>query len=101
MKDVYASIVLGIVVTPIFYFLAAFYSGGGHSLTAMLLFFPYGVLCGRLFETTIEWLEPILIILQFPAYGGLLNLLSGKRPSNQFSSALPFTSQCGRCRINA
>lgn len=73
MRNVYASIVLGILITPIFYLLAAFYSGGGHSLTGMFVFFPYGVLCGRLFTAVFQWLEPILIVLQFPVYGALLS----------------------------
>jgi hypothetical protein len=66
--------IIGILATPVLYLLAAFYTGGGRTLTPMIVFFPYGVLWGRLFKTTMQWLEPILIISQFSAYGAVLGL---------------------------
>jgi hypothetical protein len=71
---VYASIVFGILchadILPVGGFLQRRWTQSYRNAS----FFPYGVLGGRLFQTTIEWLEPILIILQFPAYGDLLSL---------------------------
>ena len=63
----------GILLTVLFYLLGALLSGGGHSLTAITIFFPYGVTLGRWLEgTRWEFVAAAALLLQFPLYGLLL-----------------------------
>ncbi len=43
MKRLLFAIGAGILLAVVFYLIGVFYSGGGHSLTAMNIFFPYSL----------------------------------------------------------
>jgi len=80
MKRLLLSIALGIFVTVIFFLTGAFFSGGGHSLTAITIFFPYsGMLSPSLKGTHWEFLLMILMAAQFPVYALLLAYTKGTR----------------------
>lgn len=67
--DIFSAIA-GIPVAGAFYIVGALLSGGGHSVTAITLFFPYGMILGRLLEdTSWEFVAAIALLLQFPFYG--------------------------------
>ena len=80
MKRLLLSILSGILFTVIFFLIGAFVSGGGHSLTALTIFFPYsGMLAPSLKDTHWEFLLMILITAQFPVYALLLAYTKGAR----------------------
>jgi len=71
---------VGFLLTPVFYFLAAISSGGGHSLFSFIVIFPHAMLLGLVFESTPGWAVMCLIGLQFPFYAFVLGVARGKRP---------------------
>jgi hypothetical protein len=73
-RTVLLSILIGCLVTPILYLLAAFYSGGGHSLSSVIIAFPYGMVWGLIFKGIIEWPGLILLALQYPLYGLVIGI---------------------------
>ena len=80
MKRLLLSIALGIFLTVIFFLIGAFFSGGGHSLTATTIFFPYsGLLAPSLKDTRWEFILIILMAAQFPVYALLLAYTKGTR----------------------
>jgi hypothetical protein len=77
-RDFWIPILFGVIATPICYLLGAFFSGGGHVLYPMILFFPYGMLLGLLVPK-ISWLIALPIFaLQFPLYGAAFGAVSVK-----------------------
>ncbi len=77
-RDFWLPIVIGVIATPICYLLGAFFSGGGHVLYHMILFFPYGMLLGLLVRN-ISWLIVLpAFALQFPLYGAAFGAASVK-----------------------
>jgi hypothetical protein len=80
MKRLLLSITSGIFLTVIFFLIGAFFSGGGHSLTAITIFFPYsGMLAPWLKNTPWEFILMILMTAQFPVYALLLAYTKGTR----------------------
>ena len=78
MKSILLEIIVGVALTLLFFFLGAFLSGAGHSLTAMTIFFPYGMAIGTLLENTRwEFVGGVLMLLQFPFYSLLFSSLRG------------------------
>ena len=52
-----------------FFFAGALLSGGGHTLTPMTIFFPYGMSLGLLLkDTRYEFISDIPFVGQFPLY---------------------------------
>lgn len=78
------AILIGVVLTVFFFLWGAFMSGGGHSLTAITVFFPYAGIVGTLPKDT-RWqfvgdaASLFLGASQFPLYAILLALLKGTR----------------------
>ena len=74
MKNILLAVVVGCVLTVIFYAFGAILSGGGHDLNIITVFFPYSLSLGILTEDT-RWarsgtsIAGALLILQFPFYG--------------------------------
>jgi hypothetical protein len=64
--------VVGCLLTPVFFLLGGYYSGGGHSLTSMIILFPWGMMWGLTFKGDCETPAVILLALQFPAYAVIL-----------------------------
>jgi hypothetical protein len=80
MKRLFLSIASVILLTLIFFLIGAFFSGGGHSLTAITIFFPYsGLLAPSLKDTHWEFLLMILMTAQFPVYALLIAYTKGAR----------------------
>jgi hypothetical protein len=68
-RDFYLPVIVGVIATPLCYLIGAFFSGGGHVLYSMILFFPYGMLMGLLFQN-VSWLIALPVFaVQFPLYG--------------------------------
>jgi hypothetical protein len=80
-KTLWIPILVGILLAGFFYFLGALLSGGGHSLAAMTVFFPYGLAAGLWWEdTSLEFIGDILLVIQFPLYALFLaNVKGGRR----------------------
>jgi len=79
MKRLVLSIGAGILLTVVFFLVGALYSGGGHSLVAINIFFPYsGIVGPSLKDTRWEFIPMILLLAQFPVYA-LLLAYSGRR----------------------
>lgn len=77
-KNLWVPVAVGLLLTVLFYFLGAFLSGGGHSLAAMTLFFPYGLVAGlSLADGPFGFIEVVLIALQFPVYALILANVKG------------------------
>lgn len=77
-RDFWLPILFGVIATPICYLLGAFFSGGGHLLYTMILFFPYGMLLGLLIQD-ISWLIALpAFALQLPLYGAAFGAASMK-----------------------
>ena len=77
-KKLWVPIAGGLLLTVLFYFLGAFLSGGGHSLVAMAVFFPYGIAAGLWLEGgAFGFVEVVLIALQFPVYALILANVKG------------------------
>ncbi|HEX8174977.1 MAG TPA: hypothetical protein VF543_07645 [Pyrinomonadaceae bacterium] len=69
-RDFWIPVLIGVIATPVCFLLAAFFSGGGHTIYPMILFFPYGIFLGLLFENLSWWFVGLPIFaLQFPLYG--------------------------------
>lgn len=69
---------VGVLLTVVFYFLGALFSGGGHSLAAMTAFFPFGMMAGIWSEdTSLEFTGDILLVIQFPLYALILANVKG------------------------
>jgi hypothetical protein len=67
------------IASAFFFILGALYSGGGHSITPMIIFFPFPMLLDlTLPPTRFDWLFYPLCILQFSVYAGVL-LFSWKK----------------------
>jgi hypothetical protein len=80
MKRLLLSIASGIILAMIFFLIGALFSGGGHGLTAITLFFPYsGMLVPSLKDTSWEFILMILMTAQFPGYALLLAYTKGTR----------------------
>jgi len=81
MKRLFLAIAAGGLLTVVFFVIGALYSGGGHTLTAITIFFPYsGLVSPSLKDTHWEFLALILLLAQFPAYA-LIIAYSGRRRS--------------------
>ena len=77
-KNLWVPAAVGLLLTVLFYFLGAFLSGGGHSLVAITVFFPYGLATGlSLDDGGFGFIEVILIALQFPVYALILANVKG------------------------
>ena len=73
MKRLVLSIGTGILLTVVFFLIGGFYSGGGHSLVAINIFFPYsGIVGPSLKDTRWELISMTLLLAQFPLYALLL-----------------------------
>lgn len=70
MKRILIAIVIGIVLTVVFFALAGFFGGACHCVTPTTIFFPYAAI---VFGTT-SWdsIGLVLIALQFPLYSIIL-----------------------------
>src|SRR5258706_14556977 len=80
MKRLLLAIGAGILLAAIFFLIGAFYSGGGHSFTALNIFFPYaGLVPPSLKDTRLEFVSMILMVAQFPAYSVLVAYTKGAR----------------------
>jgi hypothetical protein len=74
-------VLAGILLTGLFYVLGALFSGGGHSLAALIFLFPYGTALGLLWEDTpLEFIGGLLLVLQYPLYALILANVKGKGP---------------------
>jgi hypothetical protein len=62
-------LLLGILATPVCLLLGAFFSGGGHSLGAMSVFFPFGMLLAQISPEIPGSIVLIISGLQYPLYG--------------------------------
>src|SRR5215813_11006192 len=63
------ALALGVGLMIFFFSAGTLLSGGGHSLTPMTIFFPYGMGLGLLLkDTTYEFVGYILLVGQFPLY---------------------------------
>lgn len=72
-REFWLPLAAGILLTVFFYFVGALLSGGGHSLTALTVFFPYGIILGQWLEGTgWEFVAAAALLVQFPLYGVLL-----------------------------
>ncbi|HKQ53103.1 MAG TPA: hypothetical protein VJT74_12080 [Pyrinomonadaceae bacterium] len=80
-KTIWLPLLVGFLLAVLFYFLGGLLSGGGHSLAAMAVLFPYGLAAELLLEdTSAEFVGHILLIIQFPLYALLLaNVKGGRR----------------------
>jgi len=79
MKRLFLAIGAGVLLTLVFFLIGGLYSGGGHSLTVITIFFPYSLLVGLVLkDTRWEFIAMILLLGQFPAYA-LLIAYSGQR----------------------
>ena len=79
MKRLLLAIAAGILLTVIGFLIGAFYSGGGHSLTAITIFFPYsGLVAPSVKDTRWEFIAMILLLAQFPIYAFVV-AYSGRR----------------------
>src|SRR5882762_1939291 len=80
MKNLLVAILIGVVLLGVFFLLGGMLSGGGHSLTAITVFFPYGLIAGRfLKDGHWDFISAVLIALQFPLYLIVLASLPGRR----------------------
>ena len=80
MRKRWLFLIVGILLTPLFWLLGAFLSGGGHNYAMMVVFFPWGMLLDLSFEG-LPWRAvgmPVFAI-QFPIYGFLLGYAQEKR----------------------
>lgn len=72
---------IGVIVTPIAFFLALLSSGAGHGHYEFArLFFPYTMLLTRLANDTITVPLIVLALVQFPLYGAVVGVAISKRP---------------------
>jgi hypothetical protein len=80
MKRLLLNIAVGTLLTVIFLLVGAFFSGGGHSFTILIIFFPYaGMLAWSLKGTHWPFVLMILMTAQFPVYALLLAYTKGTR----------------------
>jgi hypothetical protein len=81
IKNLWIPVAAGLLLTVLFYLLGAFLSGGGHSLVAMTIFFPYSLAAGLWLEDgPSRFIEIVLVALQFPVYALILaNVRGGPR----------------------
>ena len=78
-RDLWLPTTVGVVLCVLCYMSGALLSGGGHTLVAMLVFFPYGITWAHLFEDT-PWVSiaMILLVVQFPLYANFLARAKGR-----------------------
>jgi hypothetical protein len=77
-KTLWVPVAVGLLLTVFFYLLGAFLSGGGHSLVAITVFFPYSLAAGLSLEGgPFGFIEVGLIALQFPVYALILANVKG------------------------
>ncbi|HEX6186461.1 MAG TPA: hypothetical protein VFZ40_00160 [Pyrinomonadaceae bacterium] len=89
MKRLLFAIGVGLLLTVVFFLIGAFFSGGGHSLTAMMIFFPYsGLVASWLENTRGQFIATVLMAVQFPAYALLVAYTKGTR-RNVVSTIVP------------
>jgi hypothetical protein len=62
-------VLLGALATPVCLVLGAVFSIGGHSLTAMSVFFPFGMLLAQISPEIHESIALLIFGLQYPLYG--------------------------------
>lgn len=62
------SVLIGILLTPLFYLLAALLSGGGHSIAAAVIFFPFAMLLGLSFKDLPFLVGVPVFFAQLPLY---------------------------------
>ena len=68
-RDFYLPVIVGVLATPLCYLIGVLFSGGGHFIYPIILFFPYGMLIGLLFQN-VSWLIWLPVFaLQLPLYG--------------------------------
>jgi hypothetical protein len=84
MRSIIVAVLIGVVLTVLFFALGALFSGGGHDLTAITVFFPYAEIFGGLTKDTL-WdriggvVGMALLGLQFPVYAIILTRIKGWR----------------------
>jgi hypothetical protein len=80
VKTFWGPILIGVIATPIFFLLAAFFSGGGHTTAPMILVFPYGMALGLGFSGPLSWwlIGLPAFALQYPLYGLAFSLAKAK-----------------------
>jgi len=79
MKRLLLSLGIGVLAT-ISFLLSGLFSGGGHSLVAINIFFPYaGIVGPSLKDTRWEFVSMILLLAQFPMYALLVSYSARRR----------------------
>ena len=91
-REFWMPILIGVIATPVCFLLGAFFSGGGHTIYPMILFFPYGMLLDYLFENLSWWFVGLPVFaLQFPLYGAAFGAASVKDRLRPLPIALAVT----------
>ena len=80
-KGIVICVSIGVIVTPIAFFLALLSAGAGHGHYVFArLFFPYSMLLTRWANDTITFPLILLALVQFPLYGAIIGIATSKRP---------------------
>ena len=80
MKRLLLFLGAGLLATVLFFLLGALFSGGGHSLIAINIFFPYsGLVAPSVKDTRWQFVPMTLLLAQFPVYALLIAYSSGRR----------------------
>jgi len=81
MKRLFLSLGVGLLATVSFFLIGGLFSGGGHSLVAINIFFPYsGIVGPSLKDTRWEFVSMIVLVAQFPVYALLVWYSTRLRP---------------------
>jgi len=72
----------GTLATIVLFWVGAFFSAGGHNFALMMVFFPWAMMLTG-FLVPFAWWVPfaLLVALQFPVYGMVLSVASGRKLS--------------------
>jgi hypothetical protein len=88
MKRILLSILVGVFLTVLSFLFGGLFSGGGHSLVAINIFFPYsGIVGPSLKDTRWEFISMILLVAQFPVYA--LLIAYSRRRRNLVATVIP------------
>ena len=80
MKRLLISLGIGVLATVSFFAVGGLFSGGGHSLVAINIFFPYaGIVGPSLKDTRWEFVSMSLLLAQFPVYALLVSYSARRR----------------------
>ena len=80
MKRLLLSLGIGVLATVSFFVIGGLFSGGGHSLVAINIFFPYaGIVGPSLKDTGWEFVSMSLLLAQFPVYALLVSCSARRR----------------------